>query len=216
MKRTIFALALAGFARRAGRARVGADDRAGAAAAAEMVVRRPVRQIRRGAAAARLQDLPRGLLQLPFDEPARRSAIWPSRAVRASREAQVAADRRRIQDQGPRRPGQADRARRAGRPIISRRRSPTSSPPRRPTAAPRRPTCRRSPRRAPISAASPGSCSTSSRNIRSRGRTTSRAIVTGYKDPPPKGFKLPPGAHYNEYFPGHAIAMPPPLQPTGR
>jgi cytochrome c1 len=38
------------------------------------------------------------------------------------------------------------------------------------------------------------------------------AIVSGFKDPP-KGFKLPPGAHYNEYFPGHAIAMPPPLQP---
>ena len=38
------------------------------------------------------------------------------------------------------------------------------------------------------------------------------AIVTGFKDPPPKGFQLPSGAHYNEYFPGHAIAMPPPLQ----
>jgi cytochrome c1 len=39
------------------------------------------------------------------------------------------------------------------------------------------------------------------------------AIVTGFKDPPPKGFQLPSGAHYNEYFPGHAIAMPSPLQP---
>ena len=39
------------------------------------------------------------------------------------------------------------------------------------------------------------------------------AIVTGFKDPAPADFKLPPGAHYNEYFPGHAIAMPPPLQP---
>ena len=28
---------------------------------------------------------------------------------------------------------------------------------------------------------------------------------------PPKDFKLPQGGHYNEYFPGHAIAMPPPL-----
>ena len=36
------------------------------------------------------------------------------------------------------------------------------------------------------------------------------AIVTGFKDPP-AGFKLPPGGHYNEYFPGHNIAMPPPL-----
>jgi ubiquinol-cytochrome c reductase cytochrome b/c1 subunit len=38
------------------------------------------------------------------------------------------------------------------------------------------------------------------------------AILKGYKDPPPKGFQLPPGGHYNEYFPGHNIAMPPPLQ----
>ena len=38
------------------------------------------------------------------------------------------------------------------------------------------------------------------------------AIVQGFKDPPPKGFVLPPGGHYNEYFPGHNIAMPPPLQ----
>jgi cytochrome c1 len=37
------------------------------------------------------------------------------------------------------------------------------------------------------------------------------AILQGYKDPPPSGFNLPSGAHYNEYFPGHAIAMPPPL-----
>ncbi len=36
------------------------------------------------------------------------------------------------------------------------------------------------------------------------------AILTGYKDPP-KGFELPSGGHYNEYFPGHNIAMPPPL-----
>jgi ubiquinol-cytochrome c reductase cytochrome b/c1 subunit len=37
------------------------------------------------------------------------------------------------------------------------------------------------------------------------------ALLTGYKDPP-KGFNLPTGGHYNEYFPGHNIAMPPPLQ----
>jgi cytochrome c1 len=36
------------------------------------------------------------------------------------------------------------------------------------------------------------------------------AILKGYKQPP-KGFQLPPGGHYNEYFPGHNIAMPPPL-----
>jgi ubiquinol-cytochrome c reductase cytochrome b/c1 subunit len=38
------------------------------------------------------------------------------------------------------------------------------------------------------------------------------ALMQGYKDPPPAGFKLPSGAQYNEYFPGHAIAMPSPLQ----
>jgi len=37
------------------------------------------------------------------------------------------------------------------------------------------------------------------------------AILKGYQDPP-KGFTLPTGGHYNEYFPGHNIAMPPPLQ----
>ena len=37
------------------------------------------------------------------------------------------------------------------------------------------------------------------------------ALLKGYKDPPPKDFTLPPGGHYNEYFPGHNIAMPPPL-----
>jgi ubiquinol-cytochrome c reductase cytochrome b/c1 subunit len=37
------------------------------------------------------------------------------------------------------------------------------------------------------------------------------AILKGFRDPPPKGFKLPPGGHYNVYFPGHNIAMPPPL-----
>ncbi len=37
------------------------------------------------------------------------------------------------------------------------------------------------------------------------------AIVSGFIDAP-KGFNLPPTGHYNEYFPGHNIAMPPPLQ----
>jgi cytochrome c1 len=39
------------------------------------------------------------------------------------------------------------------------------------------------------------------------------ALLKGFQDPPPKDFTLPPGGHYNEYFPGHNIAMPPPLQP---
>jgi ubiquinol-cytochrome c reductase cytochrome b/c1 subunit len=38
------------------------------------------------------------------------------------------------------------------------------------------------------------------------------ALISGFQDSPPKGFTLPPNGHYNEYFPGHNIAMPPPLQ----
>jgi ubiquinol-cytochrome c reductase cytochrome b/c1 subunit len=41
------------------------------------------------------------------------------------------------------------------------------------------------------------------------------ALLKGYKDPP-KGFNLPQGGHYNEYFPGHNIAMPPPLVTDGQ
>jgi len=37
------------------------------------------------------------------------------------------------------------------------------------------------------------------------------ALLKGYKDKPPEGATLPPGSNYNEYFPSHAIAMPPPL-----
>lgn len=37
------------------------------------------------------------------------------------------------------------------------------------------------------------------------------ALLHGYVDAP-KDFPLPPGGNYNTYFPGHSIAMPPPLQ----
>jgi ubiquinol-cytochrome c reductase cytochrome b/c1 subunit len=37
------------------------------------------------------------------------------------------------------------------------------------------------------------------------------ALMIGYKEKPPEGAALPAGSFYNEYFPGHAIAMPPPL-----
>ena len=116
----------------------------------------------------------------------------------------------RIQDQGHRRQGQSDRARRpAGRSFpgavrerAGRARRPMAlAPPDMSTLAKAR----------SYSAASPGSCSTCSRSTRSRGRTTSPRYVKGYEDAP-KGFTLPPGGHYNEYFPGHNIAMPPPLQ----
>ena len=36
------------------------------------------------------------------------------------------------------------------------------------------------------------------------------AYLNGYTEPP-KGFVVPQGGHYNEYFPGHNTAMPPPL-----
>jgi ubiquinol-cytochrome c reductase cytochrome c1 subunit len=35
-------------------------------------------------------------------------------------------------------------------------------------------------------------------------------LLTGYKEPP-AGFNMLAGMYYNEYFPGHQIAMPPPL-----
>jgi ubiquinol-cytochrome c reductase cytochrome c1 subunit len=37
------------------------------------------------------------------------------------------------------------------------------------------------------------------------------ALMNGYHDQPPAGFSLPEGKYYNDYFPGHAIGMPPPL-----
>ncbi|HEY0569998.1 MAG TPA: cytochrome c1 [Enterovirga sp.] len=37
------------------------------------------------------------------------------------------------------------------------------------------------------------------------------ALLKGYEANPPSDVKLPPGTHYNKFFPGHAIAMPPPL-----
>jgi cytochrome c1 len=37
------------------------------------------------------------------------------------------------------------------------------------------------------------------------------ALMQGYESTPPAGVTLPPGASYNKYFPGHSIAMPPPL-----
>ena len=40
-------------------------------------------------------------------------------------------------------------------------------------------------------------------------------ILTGFKEEPPKGFKVPEGMYYNVYFPGHNIAMAPPLSEDG-
>jgi ubiquinol-cytochrome c reductase cytochrome c1 subunit len=38
------------------------------------------------------------------------------------------------------------------------------------------------------------------------------SLLQGYTNPP-QGVQLLPGIFYNEYFPGHQISMPPPLQP---
>jgi ubiquinol-cytochrome c reductase cytochrome c1 subunit len=40
------------------------------------------------------------------------------------------------------------------------------------------------------------------------------ALLTGYCDPP-AGKEMMPGLHYNPYFPGGAISMPPPLNDEG-
>ncbi|HWX49529.1 MAG TPA: cytochrome c1 [Roseomonas sp.] len=42
------------------------------------------------------------------------------------------------------------------------------------------------------------------------------ALLTGYEDPPPAGITIMEGMHYNKYFPGHQIAMPPPLNSEGQ
>lgn len=41
------------------------------------------------------------------------------------------------------------------------------------------------------------------------------ALLTGYK-PAPAGMDVLPGLHYNEYFPGHLLAMAPPLTGDGQ
>ncbi|WP_108397118.1 cytochrome c1 [Devosia submarina] len=38
-----------------------------------------------------------------------------------------------------------------------------------------------------------------------------RALLLGYHEEAPAGFDLPEGKYYNDYFPGHAIGMAPPL-----
>ena len=37
------------------------------------------------------------------------------------------------------------------------------------------------------------------------------ALMQGYEEKPPAGVTVPPGSFYNKYYPGHTIAMPPPL-----
>jgi len=46
---------------------------------------------------------------------------------------------------------------------------------------------------------------------RLRGPDYVHGLLTGYKENAPKGVTLPDGMSYNTYFPGHQIAMAPPL-----
>jgi cytochrome c1 len=39
------------------------------------------------------------------------------------------------------------------------------------------------------------------------------SLLTGFNQDPPHGFAVPDGKNYNPYFPGHIVAMPPPLWP---
>lgn len=45
---------------------------------------------------------------------------------------------------------------------------------------------------------------------RENGANYVHGILTGYREPP-AGEEVPPGQYYNLYFPGHRLAMPPPL-----
>ncbi len=47
-------------------------------------------------------------------------------------------------------------------------------------------------------------------NAREDGSNYIHALLNGYKDAPPD-VKVQSGQYYNEYFPGHLLAMPPPL-----
>ena len=47
-------------------------------------------------------------------------------------------------------------------------------------------------------------------NAREGGPNYVFSILNGYGNPPP-GMQMQPGMYYNKYFPGHQIAMPPPL-----
>ena len=50
---------------------------------------------------------------------------------------------------------------------------------------------------------------------RPHGADYTYALLTGYEEAP-EGFDVPQGGYYNKYFPGHVIAMPPPLTMKGQ
>jgi len=50
---------------------------------------------------------------------------------------------------------------------------------------------------------------------RLRGPDYVYALLTGYKEEPPEGVTVPEGMYFNTYFPGHNIAMAPPISDEG-
>jgi len=52
-------------------------------------------------------------------------------------------------------------------------------------------------------------------NARAGGSDYIYSLITGFGRMPPASERIAPGMHYNPYFPGHQIAMPPPLTDNG-
>ena len=99
----------------------------------------------------------------------------------------------------------------ACRRITGRRRSRPRRTRAMPMAARCRPTCRCSPRRAASSDQFPWWLFNYFTTYRRAARTTSTPSSTAITTDRRPASQLPDGKYYNEYFPGHAIGMPPPL-----
>ncbi len=180
-----------------------------------MVVRRPVRHLRSRPAAARLQGLSRGLPELPQPDaavvPQSRRAWRPRLLGGAGRSASPRNTRSRTVP--------TTRAKcstgRPARPIISRRRSPTTPGARgdRRRAAARHVGARQGARlRARLSLVPVRHRHAS---IRKPGVDYIVAILNGYEDPP-TDFKMPAGTHYNKYVPRPRHRHAASRCPTGR
>ena len=173
-------------------------------------LRRSVRHLRQGPAAARPEGLQGSLLGLPLDEPggvphARRTSAIRKRRSRRSRPNTT------VQD-GPNDDGEMfDRARRC-RPTTSRRRSRTTQ----------------------AAAAANGGAAPPDMSLLAKARGVERgfpqfvfdiftqyaeggpdyihSLLTGYDETPPAGMEIPEGTHYNPYFmPALSLAMAKPL-----
>ena len=164
-----------------------------------------------GAAAARLQDLQGSLLGLPFARACCRSAISPIPAAPASprrRPRQIAAEYK-IKDIDDK--GAADRA--AGPPG---RPFPVAVPER--ACGARRPTASPPPDMSTLAKARtyqrgfPWFVFDIFTQYQEHGPDYIAAYLHGLQGAAARASRCRAGGHYNEYFPGHVIAMPPPLQ----